>query len=185
METSNLTTKLKNLLRQRNLFAFVGLILILANFLLIILLLSSKKSVILVPSTVQEKMTVSEDKMSASYVQSFARDIILTYSNITPQNIDYSNSVILKFVPSSDYSSLKSELEQRANGIKKTGASQHFYLNEMEMIDNKSVIVGGELSIFIGGKLIEKKKKEYLLSFEMKNMIIKLIEFQETNSKNV
>lgn len=185
METLTLQKKLSYLLKQRNLFAFSTLCLIATNFILAISLLNSKKSVVLLPSTITSEMGISEDKMSENYLKSFARDIILTSLNVTPVNIDRANKVILEFVPSDLYAIIKKELDERALEIKKKGISQHFFITEIEVQNSDNVIIKGELSIYIGGNLIETSKKSYLVSLKISNMIVKLIELLELNESEI
>lgn len=186
MKIETVSNSIQTITRQRNLLAFSCLTLIVTLLLNTINNLTTNKSVVLIPSSVNSEMTISESTLSDSYIETVARDIITTYSNITPSNIEYSNEAILKFVSSNLYSSLKKDLEARKDDIIRKGISQNFFIREIVVdSETKKAIIAGDLKIFIGDKLTSTEEKIYSLAFNLKSLIIKLIEFREVTKHDL
>lgn len=184
MKVEDMAASLQILIKQRNSLILLTFILSISLLLSMIGGMRNKKSVVLLPSNLHNEMIVSEGYLSDSYLESFARDIISVYSNVTPANIEYSNEALLKMVYSSNYASLKKSLEERRDSIKRSGISQHFFIQEIE-VDSKNsrTKVIGEQQSYVGDKLVSKERKTYMVGFKMQGMLIKLVEFREVTKK--
>jgi type IV conjugative transfer system protein TraE len=184
MDKDVLQTNLKYLIKQRNILALLTGCLILSNLFLSILSFRSEKSIILVPSVVSTEMEISKSLVNGEYIMAIARDIMFAYLNITPENVDILNNIVLSYTPSHIYASFKNELEERRDEIKLKGISQSFQISDIIRLENV-ITITGELSIFVGGKIVETKRKAYKLAFDFQNTRIRLNDFEEINPSDV
>jgi type IV conjugative transfer system protein TraE len=181
MELETLSNSLEKIIKQRNIFALLLCILMISNLILSICIFSNSKTVVLVPSTISSEMEVGTNVANDNYIMAIARDVILSYLNITPQNIDILDSIVLGYVPSNLYSAFKKDLDERKDSVKLKGISQTFHIKDMQINERNQIFITGELSIFMSGKVIEEVKKAYILDFSMKGNMLRLIAFEETN----
>lgn len=185
MNLTTLSDNLNRIIKQRNMLLMVVILMIVSNLILSLKVVSGNKTVVLVPSILTNEVEISEGLLNDNYISAIARDIILSYLNITPQNIDILDNIVLGYVPSDVYADFKKELDERKISVKQKGISQNFQIKDVVIMEDGSVLIKGDLMIFVGGKMIEQKKKSYKLSFALKNTLIRLNNFEEINSNNL
>ena len=182
MTEKEYTKKLQNTIKQRNIILGVSSILFILLIVLIGLLTTKSKTVVLVPSNLQTEMRVSSDgKVSKSYIEQFARDVMYTALNITPHSIAYSNKAILEITHPNLHKDLSHQFSLHEKDVIRKNISTYFSLHNFKFNEesNLKVMVEGELVTFVGKDLVSKDIKHYKLAFKLNGTQLSLIGFKE------
>ena len=165
---------------QRNILSLLCVILLLIVFLLVICLTKKDTNVILVPSNLDDKISVSSSKPHNDYLEAITRDIVNTILNLTPNNVDYAERVILGYSNGRSYGVLKNQFSEIKNDVISRKISTAFYPISMYP-DNKklTVIVEGILYNYLGQKEVSKATKQYEIKYEYKTGKLSIVSFKE------
>ena len=105
------------LILQRNIILVVSIVLLVVVLLLSISLVKKDTNMILVPFGLNDKVSISTNKPQNSYLEAISRDVINTMLNLTPENINYAEKVILSYVDSKSYGIVKNQFKELKENI--------------------------------------------------------------------
>lgn len=184
MEKDNFLQSFKVIVKQRNIAVTICILLILTNLLLTILILTSKKEVVIVPNILDQEMSITNGKMSNTYIEALTRDVINLMLDVSPSNVEYSSKAILKITHPIFYGKLKTALNSRAKDIINRKISTYFSGQSIVIDEDKSnVVVIGKLSTFLGKEEVLVEEKRYAISFKYEGYRPLIINFEEVNEK--
>lgn len=181
-------SKLQNtaIMRQRNFFAGIMALAVIANFLLVIKLSSASEKIIMVPGITRD-LAVEGSKVSQSYLEETALLFASHLLDLTADTIAFKKNVILKHASNRSDKSLKSLQDYFAakeEEHKKFGLSTFFSLKEMQVdTKNLQVLMEGMLTSTFGKRGFEQETVKYLLSFDYTGGHLKLREFAKVEPK--
>ena len=181
-------SKLQNtaIMRQRNFFAGIAALAVIANFLLIIKLSSTSEKIIMVPGITRD-LSVEGSRVSQSYLEETALLFASHLLDLTPDTITFKKNIILKQASNRSDKSLKSLQDYFAlkeEEHKKFGLSTFFSLKEMQVdTKNLQVLMEGILTSTFGKRGFEQDRVKYLLSFDYTGGHLKLREFAKVEPK--
>ncbi|MDV7024454.1 TraE/TraK family type IV conjugative transfer system protein [Atlantibacter subterranea] len=128
----------------------------------------------------------SSDALSADAtgMTMFATSFIYWRLNVSPENIDNNQNMILGFVPSASRDVLKKTLDVEAERIKKGGITTHFETKEVRSMNEPGVVeFSGTLkSSTTNGAIttpLKDQEKTYRLKLSYKSGLINLLSFEE------
>lgn len=184
MEGSSAIFELNKITKQRNFLVILCALLVLIALLQAIVNIRQEKSVILVPSFFNGDVSLSNKKVSASYLESISRDVINTMLDITPDNANYSADQILKITHPQFYGVLKQQLNQRTEDVVSRKITTNFYPKSMISNTTKNqVFVSGKLLTFLGTKMVLEEEKTYSITYEYNNFQLLIVDFHEEDLK--
>lgn len=130
-------------------------------------LLSSEKTIIL-PPDVSQGVWIQGNKVSASYLEEWSYYLCQLLLSTSPKTIHYQMDLALRHVSPALYGSLKRQLMQEAEHLKKHNASHTFQPKEVVVNEkNLTVRVTGTLSSFVGKDRIHDQQQTYEMTFQM------------------
>lgn len=118
----------------------------------------------------QYKMMISNDKASPEYLDNYSRNILDLLLNITPNNVQAQQNMLIGMVDPKYRDELQSKLIDIANQVKSNNLSQTFYIQQVRIINKPNVVfVTGMLNQFIDKNIANSKRVNYKLSFNVSN----------------
>lgn len=141
------------------------------------------EKVIVVPSTVTEKMWISGDKASEKYVEQFTRDAVNLYLTYHPSNARNNFNKLLNMYHPTEFDVAKKSLYDLADRIEESRASSAFYMNKLVNDENKKQLeITGVRTMIINGKVTEQTSKMYVLDYKIELAKFSILRFMEKNS---
>ena len=140
---------------------------------------------ILVPPEVHKTFWVSDQKVSAEYLEEMAYWYAGLVLNVTPHLADYQKNLFLKYAAPSDYGRLQAEYGARTEFIRKNNASTQFSPQSV-MPDEAAMKVAltGVLLTWVGDKKASEKQTTSVVGFRYLNGRLHVSEFKETSDQD-
>ena len=164
-------------------------LIILALCLLLALILAVKnmgrERTIIVPPVVHDEFWVDSNDADPKYLQEMATYFIFLANNVSPENIEYQNNLIINYVNPSEQGMLRTQLAQQAARIKRNQLTTMFSIIGYKVDAGANiVIVNGVLKSIIGDKVVSTTEKSYRVSFQIINGQLYINEFGEVNNND-
>lgn len=144
---------------------------------------ATTQKTITTPQMFNRPFTSDSKSIDATGLTQFAASFIYWRLNVTPENIDINQKMILGFVPSAERDVLRKALDIETERIKKAGISTRFDTKEIRVMDDGSVQYGGVLkSSTTNGAIttpLKDQEKTYRLKLSYDNGVIYLHSFEE------
>lgn len=159
---------------------------LLAIFLLIVLCIaiSNRNMTMLVPMNLNAPMSVSNNAVSRQYLDETALSFINLRLNFDPYSVDGNHAIILRFVSSNNYESIKKALDMEAKLVKSQGISSNFYLNNISINKHAlSVLMSGTLIRSVSNKQLKPIHTQFEIDFENNNGLLLITNFFEVKNK--
>ena len=144
----------------------VAVVLLLSNLMLASFIFTSDMSekTIVVPIKVDEAFSVKGGQLSPSYVEQMARHfshLLLTYHK---QNAQYQFDTVLRYTDPAIYNDMKTRFALDVERIRRNDIRSVFHPMKIH-VKEKTAMITGELSGFVGGHLVNTHVKTYELRF--------------------
>ncbi|MGU9868272.1 TraE/TraK family type IV conjugative transfer system protein [Kluyvera ascorbata] len=144
---------------------------------------ATTQKTITTPLTFNRPFVSDSVSIDATGMTQFATSFIYWRLNVSPENIDNNQNMILGFVPSSERVALKKALDVEAERIKKGGITTQFDTKEIRVMNDGAVVYNGTLkSSTTNGTIItplKDQEKTYRLKLSYENGVINLHSFEE------
>jgi len=135
------------------------------------------------PMTYNQPFTSDAVSADASGMTMFASSFIYWRLNVSPENIDNNQKMLLGFVPSAERDLLKKALDVEAERIKKGGITTRFDTKDIRVMTDGSIEFSGTLkSSTTNGAIttpLKDQDKTYRLKISYVNGMINLHSFEE------
>jgi len=135
------------------------------------------------PMTYNQPFTSDAISADASGMTMFASSFIYWRLNVSPENIDNNQKMLLGFVPSAERDLLKKALDVEAERIKKGGITTRFDTKDIRVMTDGSIEFSGTLkSSTTNGAIttpLKDQDKTYRLKISYVNGMINLHSFEE------
>ncbi|EKQ6529152.1 conjugal transfer protein TraE [Klebsiella aerogenes] len=144
---------------------------------------ATTQKTITTPLTFNRPFASDSKSVDATGLTQFAASFIYWRLNVSPENIDINQKIILGFVPSAERDELKKALDIEADRIKNAGITTQFITKEIRVTDDDTVQYSGILkSSTTNGAIItplKDQEKTYQLKLSYNNGVINLHSFEE------
>lgn len=148
---------------------------------------ATTQKTITTPLTFNRPFASDSKSVDATGLTQFAASFIYWRLNVTPENIEHNQKMILGFVPSAERDVLKKALDIETERIQKAGITTQFDTKEIRVMDDGSVQYSGVLkSSTTNGAIItplKDQEKTYRLKLSYDNGVINLHNFEELKAK--
>ncbi|ABP62890.1 TraE/TraK family type IV conjugative transfer system protein [Enterobacter sp. 638] len=135
------------------------------------------------PMTYNQPFTSDAVSADASGMTMFASSFIYWRLNVSPENIDNNQKMLLGFVPSTERDLLRKALDVEAERIKKGGITTRFDTKDIRVMTDGSVEFSGTLkSATTNGAIttpLKDQDKTYRLNISYQNGLVNLHSFEE------
>lgn len=127
--------------------------------------------VVVVPAIAPEyKMMISSDKASPEYLDNYSRTILDLLLNITPNNVQAQQNMLIGMVDPKYRDELQDKLIEIGSQVKGNNLSQNFYIQNIRIINKPNIVfVTGTLNQYIDKNIATSKKINYKLTFNVRN----------------
>jgi len=144
---------------------------------------ATTQKTITTPMTYNQPFTSDAVSADGTGMTMFATSFIYWRLNVSPENIDNNQKMLLGYVPSEERDALKKVLDVEAERIKKGGITTRFDTSEIRIQPDGSVDFNGTLkpSTTNGGITtpLKEQVKTYRLRMSYENGVINLHSFEE------
>lgn len=173
--------------RQRNFFAGLSGLAVIANFLLVGKLAVIEEKIIMIPGIARE-MIIEGAQVSQSYLEESALLFASCLLDLTTETIPAKRDMILKHASArskKNIEALQSYFAVKEEEHKKFGLMTFFAPKKLQVdIKNLWVVVEGTLTSTFGKKGIEQENVKYLMSFDFVSGLLKIKEFSRLLPEN-
>lgn len=167
MTEESLVKKTQTALLQRNVAVAGAVVFGGISLLLSISLARLETKTIIVPLTGGPALEVSDNKVSAAYLEAITRDVTTTFLNSTPQSEDYVRRVLVDFACPEFHGSLIQQISDRWREIKRFQLTTVFYPQSINFDDKGlGTIVRGRLDTYVNQDRTSTKTKLFELTFK-------------------
>ncbi len=186
MEYKQAKSLIAKLARQIKLLSISVATLLICNAILGLLLWhqSNRRDIVLIPSSLQQKASITQDGVSAPYLEAMAMMLTNDRLNITPKNVQGSNQNLLQFVDPEFYAAFKAQLAFDEKNITDDKVASSFYVNHIQSNPKALIVlIHGQLKRWVGERLIGNEAKTYRLTFSKNGTVLLLRSFEEIKNK--
>ena len=175
------------LTRQRNFFAGLSGLAVIANFLLVGKLAVIEEKIIMIPGIARE-MIIEGAQVSQSYLEESALLFASCLLDLTADTVPAKRDMILKHASGrskKNIETLQSYFAVKEEEHKKFGLMTFFAPKKLQVdTKNLQVVVEGTLTSTFGKKGIEQEEVKYLMSFDFVGGLLKIKEFSRLLPEN-
>lgn len=191
MESKIVIANTERVVKQRNLFLLLTIILAVSCLLLSWSLTSFEQRIVLVPG-LNQAVEVSKNRVSRSYLEEVALLFLSHLLDISASNINYKKELILKYTSDSSSAQINEYFAKVAKEYKRFSLSTHFTAKSLEIDESKlEVTAKGVLTSWYGKNGHQTKEVSYFTRFEYVGGVLRLLAFgqvvaveeQEANKK--
>lgn len=161
---------------QRNILMVIAGIGLLANLLLSICLLSKKEKIILIPGQLNQEAVLG-DVFSISYMEEVTNFFVGLLLDLTPSNVEYKSSIVLKHVDSSSYNTLKKYFDDEEEKHKKYNLCTSFAVTNLT-VKGLRVEISGILTSRFGDSGKQEQSMTYLIQYKNSHGRLLLTKFE-------
>lgn len=179
MDPTILHNQNRTLFLQRNILLLITGILLLGNVMLAFATFSRREKTIIVPANLGREVVIEgKDIFDEAYIEEmtlFFSDLLL---NLTPQNINYKSSKLLRYVEASAYHKMKEYFVQEGEKYNKYRLSTKFSMNEIKIFGMK-VEITGILSSKFGEDSESNQQRTFVIEYDKHRGKLQIVSFQE------
>lgn len=162
-----------------------GLVLICIFLALLAFKLVGSEKTVMVPPEIHKSFWVNEDNMSPDYMDEMASFFAGLELNVTPSNVDYNNSVLLRYADPAVYGQLESDGKVAAEKIKRDSLATRLFIQQIHSdAANRQAAVCGVLDTTVSDKSGGSRQSCWVVGFAYSNGRIYVKHFRETTLQN-
>jgi len=185
MKLSLYTSRIHQLIEQRNGLVLIAIALGMSNVGLVALLSLKSERVILVPPQIQRSFWLEGSEASASYLEEMAVFFAHQLLDVTPSSAAYQREIALKYVFSDFYNPLKKRLLAEEERYRKENLSTSFKVTDVAVNpQTMTVKLTGDLLSSVGGQKVKQNRETYALKFRFSNGRFLVESFEMMESKD-
>ena len=152
MNPTVLHQRAKVLFIQRNSLGLIASFLLVSNLCLCVIAINRQEKTVVVPATLAREVIIEDGGyFSVEYLEEMTLFFSSLLLDLTPDNIAYKSSVLLKHVHPTHYHELKSYFKNEEERYKKYGLITHFDLSSIKILKMSAEITGVLYSQFGAG----------------------------------
>ena len=144
------------------------------------------KSFTWIPPVINQQFTISDVVPDQSYLNQMGRFLLSLQLDITPSNVIQNHTLLLKYVSSDQYHTLKAFLSSDAQAIISGKTSSAFYPKGAPSVDmNKLAIrIQGELKKWSGERALAPEQVTYEIRFSYHNGTLLVQSIHQVQQEN-
>jgi conjugal transfer pilus assembly protein TraE len=185
MKLSAYQAEIKKMIDQRNGYLLLSMGLLIVCFLLslIVIFLCQKQKIVLMSPNMNQEIWVGNKGASTEYLTRTTLILSSMALNVTADNIDYQQELLLRHADPSYYTRLKPELLTIADRVKKDHVSTAFFPIDVK-VDSKhnEAIIIGDLKTYVGDTALPTKRVSYHFVYRFNAFTPLITTFEEVKN---
>jgi len=173
----------QRLFLQRNLLIVIGGALLITNVILAACLYGHTDRTIIVPAQLNQEVSLSGAEFSESYMEEMTTFFLGLLLDLTPDNVEYKSSLVLKHVAPGSYNDLKKYFKEEAEKHKKYSLATHFSVTAISVSSAMEREVTGMLTSRFGDTGKKDQQVSYRIGYRNKNGRLLLEKFELLEEK--
>lgn len=177
--------ELRKMIEKRNGYLILssGLLILCLILSLGIIFLSGRERIILAPPTMSKDIWISAHSASPEYFSRMTLFLSEVALNLTADNVDFQQELLLRYTDSSYYSVLKPQLVAEADRIKKEHISTAFFPVDIK-VDSKhaETVITGDLKSYVGDTALPTKRVSYHVVYRVTSFSPLITLFEEVKN---
>lgn len=168
MKLSAYQAEIKKMIDQRNGYLLLssGLLILCLVLSLLVILLCGRERIVLMSPSMNKEVWISNKNASPEYLSRMTIFLSELALNITADNVDFQQELLLKYADSSYYSKLKPELLSISDKVKKDHITTTFFPVDIKVdCKHNEAIVIGDLKSWVGDTLLPTKRVTYHFAY--------------------
>lgn len=178
-------SRLQHLVKNRNGYLALACGSLAVNVLLVIFMffMVGRERIVIVPPEVPKSFWVTSSKVSPEYLSEMALFFSSLSFNATPSNIVMQHAVLLRYVDSGCYESIKTKLTEVADKVKKEHITTNFYPSSVK-VDTKHLVavLSGDMQYTIGDIQTAPTQVTYQIGFSYRQGQLRITSFPEVKN---
>lgn len=178
-------SRMQHLIKTRNGYLVLACGSLVLNVLLVgfMFFMVGRERVVIVPPEIQKSFWVTSGRVSPEYLSEMVLFLTSLSFNMTPSNAAMQHNILLRYVDPSYYETLKVQLIEVEDQIKKEHITTSFYPNDIKVDTNKLIAeVSGDLQYTVGDTQLAPTHVSYQIKFSYKQGQLKITSFPEVKS---
>ena len=153
---------------------------LLANVTLGVGLASVERTTVLVPAAAGPSWEVGSGSAGRRYLEDVGRTVAVTLLSLTPENAGLAREAVARMSHPSARGAIGAWVAAEAARMKELDLSSAFYPGRVEVDPERmTVLVSGELALWMGRERVSRERRRYRLSFRVDAGRIGLLRFEE------
>jgi len=185
MKWSLYESKLKRLLRHRNIFlrlVFIELGII-ALLCLALIYAFIHERVVVTPAVIERSFWVSHNEVSDEYLAEMTHFFANLRFNVSPSNAKMQRDILLRYTDPAYYAAMKTLLIKEGDRLEKDHIALAFYLVDVKVSPKTlTAQVTGDLKSTVGNELLSSQRVTYQLHYRYHDGRLLIQSFEEINS---
>lgn len=159
----------------------LGLVLCLGLALMIMFNMVGRERIVLTPPVIEKTFWVTQDKVSASYLEQMGSFIAYLTLDVSPSSIEWKKAMLLQYVAPDVYGALQTRQDLEGDRLKRLNATTQFSVAQLVANEEgRTVVLKGRLATFINGSRTSDVEKEYVVTFDYTGNRIHLKRFEDS-----
>jgi len=177
--------ELRKMIEKRNGYLILssGLLILCLILSFVIIFLSGRERIILSPPSMNKDIWVSTHSASPEYFSRMTLFLSELALNLTADNVDFQQELLLRYVDSSYYVVLKPQLIAEADRIKKEHISTAFFPVDIKVDSrNSEAVITGDLKSYVGDTALPTKRVSYHVIYRFNSFTPLITSFEEVKN---
>jgi conjugal transfer pilus assembly protein TraE len=164
-------------------YALTALGVILALNVLQIMRMYGHERIVVTPPVIHKTFWVEHDKASAEYLEMMANFVAHYVLDVTPENVEYNQAIVLKLVRPDLEPELKTRMRNDAARLRRDNATTLFFPKALQVFEARQAVhVQGNLDTYVNDRKVSTRLTNYLAEFDFAGGRIYLKSFKETDA---
>jgi conjugal transfer pilus assembly protein TraE len=185
MRLSTYQAEIKKMIEQRNGYLVLssGLLILCLILSLLVIFLSDRERIILMPPSMDNTIWVANKSASPEYYSRMTLFLSELALNITADNINYQQELLLRYVDPSYYITLKPQLVSQSDRVKKEHITTAFFPVDIKVNSKHAdAIVTGDLKSYVGDTALPTKRVSYHIAYRLNSFMPLITLFEEVKN---
>lgn len=140
---------------------------------------------IVVPPTLEKPFWVKGSEMSPEYLEEMARYLAGLVLNVTPNSVDTSHEIFLRYVAPANFGDVRTRLAVEADRLKRDNASAAFYpVGYQTKAKNRQTVITGDVTTMVGKQVISTVRRSWRFTYTLASGRLEVAEFVEVSNEH-
>jgi conjugal transfer pilus assembly protein TraE len=182
MNIQTYKAELRKIIDQRNGYLVLasGLLILCLILSILVISLVGRERIVLMPPSMSKDIWVAKKTGSQEYFSRMTLFLAELVLNVTTDNVDYQQALLLRYVDPSVYPALKTQLTALADKIKHEHISTAFFPVDVSVdVQHSAVIISGDLKSYVADTALPTKRIAYRFTYRINTFTPLITAFEE------